>query len=62
MISLSEREAVALYKYLKSQEISLEDDLLAVLSRIEKKLYERLSIEEMEQLARCRPGDGAAQG
>ncbi|MBT3274205.1 MAG: hypothetical protein HN368_13695 [Spirochaetales bacterium] len=47
---LSHAEMVPLYKLLKKNETELELELLQVLLRIEKKLYDQMSIEEIEKL------------
>jgi hypothetical protein len=49
-LSLSESEAVELFVLLKPRERSLDPALVQVLRRLEKSLYEKLTIEEMERL------------
>jgi len=48
--ALSESEATELYVVLKPRERSLSPDLVQLLRRLEKWLYGRLTIEEMEKL------------
>jgi hypothetical protein len=49
-ITLSDGEAAELYVMLKPREGVLTLPLAELLLRIEKSLYERLTIDEMEQL------------
>jgi len=51
LINLDGREIVALHLLLKSRESELDDTLQSVLSKTERLLYERLSVEEMEGLS-----------
>jgi len=48
---LTEREEEELYVLLKPREIELVEPLQGLLQRIEKSLFERLTIEEIEGLA-----------
>ncbi|RKX73689.1 MAG: hypothetical protein DRP87_18430 [Spirochaetes bacterium] len=51
MITIEGKDLIALYLFLNGKE--LEDKRLKrLLDRIEKKLYEKLSIEQMENLER----------
>ena len=49
-ITLSEAELRELYVQLKRQESQLGNELRSLLFRIEKSLYERLTIEDIERL------------
>ncbi|NOY09854.1 MAG: hypothetical protein GXP33_13550 [Spirochaetes bacterium] len=49
-IKLSEKETINLYTYLKSSELTINSVLLGILQKIEKKIYSRLTIEQIEQL------------
>jgi hypothetical protein len=51
-ITLSDGEAAELYVMLKPREGALTAPLAELLLRIEKSLYERLTIDEMERLCR----------
>ena len=48
---MTEREEEELYVLLKPREIELVEPLQGLLQRIEKSLFERLTIEEIEGLA-----------
>jgi hypothetical protein len=48
--ALSENEATELFVVLKPREHGLSPDLVQLIRRIEKWLYESLTIEEMERL------------
>jgi hypothetical protein len=48
---LDGREIVALHLLLKSREEELDETLHSILTKTEKLLYERLSVEELEGLA-----------
>ena len=50
-LALSESEETELYVLLKPREGSLDPALVQLLRRLEKSLYERLTIEEMERLS-----------
>ena len=50
LLSLSGTEAKAIYHLLKEKENSLESCLLQLLNRIERFIYENLTIEELEKL------------
>jgi hypothetical protein len=50
-VALTEKEEEDLYVLLKPRETDLEEPLLGLLQRIEKSLFERLTIEEIEGLA-----------
>jgi hypothetical protein len=50
-MALTEKEAEELYVLLKPRETGLEEPLQGLLSRIEKSLFERLTIGEIEVLA-----------
>jgi hypothetical protein len=50
-VALSEKEEEELYVLLKARETDLEEPLQGLLQRIEKSLFERLTIEEIEDLA-----------
>jgi hypothetical protein len=47
---LNFKECKCLYRKLKTEESRLRDDELSILQRIEKTLYSRLSIKEIEEL------------
>ncbi len=49
-IVLNNAEMVPMYRLLKRFESELEPELLQILMKIEKLLYENLSIEEIERL------------
>lgn len=49
-IELSEKEVLNLYTYLKNGELTINSVLLDILQKIEKKIYNRLTIEQIEQL------------
>ncbi len=50
-VELTEREQEELYVLLKAREADLEEPLEGLLRRIEKSLFERLTIGEIEGLA-----------
>jgi hypothetical protein len=52
VLELSWPEAVGVFLLLKRQETALEVPMRRLLARLERVLYERLSIEEFEQLRR----------
>jgi len=52
MINLDNNEIMGLYLNLKRQENSLDPTLLNLLSRIERLLYENISVEEIENLSK----------
>ena len=54
---LSEKEEEELYVLLKPREAELVEPLPGLLRRIEKSLFERLTIEEIESLAARFLGD-----
>jgi hypothetical protein len=45
------KECKCLYRKLKTEESKLTDDELSILQKIEKMLYSRLSIKEIEELS-----------
>ena len=49
-ISLSEKELVGLYILLKNSEMNLDVHLSALLLKIEKILYSRLTVEDIEKI------------
>ncbi len=49
-IRIDGRELVALFLFLRARESELDERTSAVLARMERYLYERLSIEELEKL------------
>ena len=51
-IDLSEHELCSLYAHLKRQEEGLEGGLESLLSRLEKILFQHLTIEEIERVQR----------
>jgi hypothetical protein len=51
-VELSEGEVEQLYALLKSREDILPRELLQLLARVEKSLYGRLTVEELERLSR----------
>lgn len=51
MISLNGREIVGLHLLLKANEMELDETLQVVLQKTEKVLYEKLSVEELENLS-----------
>ncbi len=59
MVSLDEREAIVLYRFLMAREEQLDADLVPLLTRIERHLYEWMSIEEVEALSRGTSADEA---
>jgi hypothetical protein len=52
MLSISPEEAEELYSVLKPLEERLPPRLLVVLTRVERSLYERLTVQEIEGLSR----------
>ena len=50
LVQLSDEEECELYVLLKPREASLPAPLAALLTRVEKRLYGRLTVEEMEGL------------
>ena len=60
MVSLSENEMIALYRFLRAREESLDVRLVPLLTRIEKKLYDKLSIEDLEGLSKSGLKKGSA--
>ena len=50
METLTGREIVGVYLFLKSREEELDDVLTKLMMRMEKSLYSKLSIEEFERL------------
>jgi hypothetical protein len=50
-VVLSEKEVEELYVLLRPRETELDEALQGLLQRIEKSLFERLTIEEIEGLA-----------
>ncbi len=50
-VALTEKEEEELYVILKPREPDLEEPLQGLLQRIEKSLFQRLTIEEIEGLA-----------
>ena len=50
MITFTDNEIMALYAFLKKKEDELDIKLLPLLSRMEHKLYQQLSIDELENL------------
>ncbi len=56
-VVLGAREQEELYLILKPRERDLVDPLGGTLRKIERALFERLTIEEMEKLARRIPAD-----
>ncbi|MDR0312471.1 MAG: hypothetical protein LBI14_02615 [Treponema sp.] len=51
---LNFKECKCLYRKLKPEESKLRDDELSILQRIEKMLYSRLSIREIEEISALR--------
>lgn len=49
-MELGDRETVALYLFLQKREDELDDTLFTLFTKIQKRLYEELSIEEMESI------------
>ncbi len=49
-LSISHEEIVQLYRYLKPKEIELDPNILKILMKLENYLYEKLTIEEIEEL------------
>ena len=47
---LSEKELIGLYMMLKDREESLDITMAKLLSRLEGKLYQKLTIEELENI------------
>ena len=50
MIELNEREAAGIYLQLKRRDDELDLTMCRLLTRIEKELYARLSIQQLENL------------
>lgn len=50
-VALTEKDVEELYVLLKPREVDLQEPLQGLLKRIEKSLFERLTIEEIENLA-----------
>ena len=55
-VTLESSEEEALYVVLKSREDRLGDPLHGLLRKLEKRLFERLTIEELERLSDRYPG------
>ena len=53
MVTLDNTETVDLYRLLKLNEEHLGSNLLPLLFRIERKLYETMSIEDVERLTKA---------
>ena len=51
MIELSEKDAICLFRFMKKSEAELEICLVPLLTRIERVLYETMSIEDLERLS-----------
>jgi hypothetical protein len=51
-ICLSDGEVEELYIALKPREAALPDPLISLLTRLERSLYQRLTVEELERLSR----------
>ena len=51
MLEINQEEAICLYRLLKKQESDLDNRLIRLLTKIERMLYETLSIEELERLS-----------
>ncbi len=51
METLSGREIVGVYLFLKAREEELDEILTKLMMRVEKSLYSRLSIDEFERLS-----------
>ena len=51
-VALSDAEIEELFAFLKSKEQSLSGSLIGVLGRLEKSLYVRLTVEEIETLSK----------
>ena len=49
-LELNDKEMIVLYKYLKKREEEIPTQLLMILKRLEEKLYDNLTIEEIEAL------------
>jgi hypothetical protein len=49
-LALSEREMVALYLLLAGNEDSLDDSQRAILARLTALIYDRLSVDELENI------------
>ena len=49
-VELTEREMHGLYVLLKTHEMELEQPMAGLLFKVEKILYERLTIEELENI------------
>ncbi len=49
-MDLSDREIVGIYIFLKRREEELDDTLFSFYTRLQRLLYEELSIEEMESI------------
>ncbi len=51
-LSLSDKEVEELYVELKPREGALAAPLIPLLTRLERSLYQRLTLEELERLSR----------
>lgn len=51
MIEISYEDAICLYRFMKKSETELEECLVPLLTRIERVLYETMSIEDLERLS-----------
>ena len=49
-LTISLRETMGLYLYLKPHEMELDEQVIRCLRRLEKELYQRLTIDELENL------------
>ncbi len=52
------REEEALYALLKPREAELPQDLQRFLGRLERELYARMTVEQIERLSSKGPGNG----
>ena len=57
LVTIDPREQEELYVVLKPRETALPHVLSGLLRKIEKELFQRLTIEEMEKLAARVPGE-----
>ena len=51
MIEINDEDAICLFRLLKSRGVELDECLVPLLTRIERLLYETMSIEEVERLS-----------
>ena len=50
MVELDLEEVICLYQFMKKEETALDNCLVRLLSKVERTLYQRMSIAEIERL------------